>query len=87
MMSVLQCLGFSLVGVCGLRLPAACRILVSRSRVEPKFPALQGGFLTIGPPGMYTHTHTHTHTYLYLFPWSSIDVEKHEFTLIDPSPT
>ena len=36
---------------------------------------------------MYTHTHTHTHTHLYLFPWSSIDVEKHEFTLIDPSPT
>ena len=31
--------------------PAACGILVSPSGIEPASPALEGGFLTIGPLG------------------------------------
>ena len=30
----------------------ACRIVVSRTGIESESPALQGGFSTIGPPGM-----------------------------------
>ena len=30
---------------------AACRILVPRPGIEPTSPALEGGFLTTGPPG------------------------------------
>ena len=36
---------------CGLSCSMACRILVPQPRIEPVSPALQGGFLTIGPPG------------------------------------
>ena len=53
----------------------------SGSGIEPVFPALAGGFLTIGSPGkslliiLYTHTHTHTyytytHTIFYLIAWN-----------------
>ena len=31
----------------------ACGILVLQPRVEPKSQALEGGFLTTGPPGMF----------------------------------
>ena len=41
----------SKVVVCGLSCSAACGILVPQSGIEPVFPALQGGFLTTGPPG------------------------------------
>ena len=30
--------------------------------IEPKSPALAGGFFTAEPPYTHTHTHTHTHT-------------------------
>ena len=36
---------------CGLSCPAACGILVPRPGIEPVSPALEGGFLTTGPPG------------------------------------
>ena len=40
------------VGVAhGLNCSAACGILVPPPGIEPKSPALQGGFLTTGPPG------------------------------------
>ena len=32
---------------------AACGILVPPTRIEPMFPALQGGLLTTGPPGRF----------------------------------
>jgi len=35
----------------GFNCLTACGILVSRPGVEPKSPALEGGFLTSGPPG------------------------------------
>ena len=35
----------------GLSCPVACGILVPRSVIEPASPALEGGFLTTGPPG------------------------------------
>ena len=41
----------SLVAAPGLSCPAACGILVPRPGIEPMFPALEGGFLTTGPPG------------------------------------
>ena len=31
--------------------PVPCGILVSRPGIEPMSPALEGGFLTAGPPG------------------------------------
>ena len=41
----------SVVVAHGLSCPEACRILVPRPGIEPTFPALEGGFLTTGPPG------------------------------------
>ena len=41
----------SLVVVCGLSSSMACGILVPRPGIKPTSPALQGGFLTSGPPG------------------------------------
>ena len=43
--------GFSLVVVPGLSCPEACGILVPRPGIEPGPPALEGRFLTTGPPG------------------------------------
>ena len=41
--------------VLGLRLscPEACGILVPQPRIKPASPALEGGFLTTGPPGKF----------------------------------
>ena len=36
--------------VCGLSCSMACRILVSLPEIELMSPALEGGFLTTGPP-------------------------------------
>ena len=44
------CMG-SVVAACGISCPAACSILVSLPGIEPASPALQGRFLTTGPPG------------------------------------
>ena len=41
----------SVVAAHALSCPAACGILVPRPGIEPAFPALEGGFLTPGPPG------------------------------------
>ena len=57
--SSLQCEGFPLVvaqagsGVeaHGLHCPVTCGILVPRPGIKPMCPALEGGFLTTGPPG------------------------------------
>ena len=46
----LLCAGFSLVAARGLSCPAACGILVPQPGMEPTSPALEGGFLTTGPP-------------------------------------
>ena len=43
--------GFSLVAVRGLSCPAACGILLPPPGIKPSSPALEGGFLTTGPPG------------------------------------
>ena len=43
--------GFSLVVAYGLSCPATCGILVPRPWIKPASPALEGGFLTTGPPG------------------------------------
>ena len=43
--------GSSLVVVRGLSCPVACGILVPRTRIKPVSLALEGGFLTTGPPG------------------------------------
>ena len=37
--------------VLGLSGPAGCGVLVPGSGIEPQSPALEGGFLTAGPPG------------------------------------
>ena len=47
---VQKCTG-SVVALCRLSCSVARGILVPRPRIEPTFPALQGGFLTPGPPG------------------------------------
>ena len=41
----------ALVVAHGLSCPAACGILVPRPGIEPVSPALEGRFLTTGPPG------------------------------------
>ena len=41
----------SVVAACTLSCPTACAILVPCPGLEPAPPALQGRFLTIGPPG------------------------------------
>ena len=41
----------SVVVAYGLSCLAACGILVPRPGIEPASPALEGGFLTAGPPG------------------------------------
>ena len=40
----------------GFSCSTACGILVSPPGIEPRFPALQGGFLTPGPPGKFQDT-------------------------------
>ena len=47
------CLSTRTLSVAARRLscPAACGILVSRPGIESRSPALEGGFLTTGPPG------------------------------------
>ena len=40
----------SVVAVHRLSCPTACGILVPRPGIEPESPALEGGFLTTGPP-------------------------------------
>ena len=47
---LLRCTG-SVVAVSGLNCFVACEILVPQPGVKPTYPALQGGFLTAGPPG------------------------------------
>ena len=41
----------SLVVARGVSFPATCGILVPRPGIEPASPALEGEFLTTGPPG------------------------------------
>ena len=36
--------------VCGLGCPTACGLLVPQPGIKPVFPALEGRFLTTGPP-------------------------------------
>ena len=45
-----KCVG-SVVVVHGLSCPATAGIIVPRPGIEPESPALEGGFLTTGPPG------------------------------------
>ena len=47
------CPAGSLDVVPGLNCPTACGILVPQPGIEPTSPALQGGFLTTGPPGKF----------------------------------
>ena len=46
----LECEG-SVVVAHRLSCPTVCGILVPRPVIEPTSPALEGGFLTTGPPG------------------------------------
>ena len=41
----------SVVVACRLSCPVACGTLVPQPGIEPTSPALEGGFLTTGPPG------------------------------------
>ena len=50
----LECVG-SVVVACGFSCPTACGILVPQPGIEPKSPALEGEFLTTGPPGKSCH--------------------------------
>ena len=43
--------------VCGLSCPTACGILVPWPAIEPMPPALEGRFLTTGPPGKSLYHH------------------------------
>ena len=53
--SLLQLVNFSLLVTPGLSCPSACGILVPQPGIEPASSALQGGFLTNGPPGKSQH--------------------------------
>ena len=43
----------SVLVVCRLSCPKVCEILVHQPRIEAVSPALEGGFLTTGPPGKF----------------------------------
>ena len=43
----------SVVAACGFNCSVARRILVFHPEIKPASPALQGGFLTTGPPGKF----------------------------------
>ena len=45
----------SVVAVCRLSFPEASEILVSQPGIQPTPPALEGRFLTDGPPGKFSH--------------------------------
>ena len=49
-----ECMG-PIIVVHRLNCPMTCGILVPRLKLEHAFPALEGGFLTTGPPGNYLH--------------------------------
>ena len=55
----------SLVAVCKLSCSTACGILVSQAGIEPISPALQGRFLTTGPPGKSPGTASSASSSLY----------------------
>ena len=42
----------------GLVAPKACGILIPQPGIEPVSPALEGGFLTTGPPGKSLHSNS-----------------------------
>ena len=70
-----ECVG-SVVAAHGLSCPMAGRILVARPGIERASPALEGGFLTTGPPGKS----------LILFLWlNSIPVYIHHIFFIHSS--
>ena len=48
----------SVVVARGLNCPMACGILVPRPGIKPASPALEGGFLTTGPPGKSLEQHS-----------------------------
>ena len=52
----LHCCTWALWLWCGLSFCEACGILVSQLGIEPAVPALEGGFLTRGPPGKSLNT-------------------------------
>ena len=60
----MQCLAMA----CGLSCFAACGILVSRPGIKPIFSALQGRFLTTGPPGKPLHDCLNQRTTIHVWP-------------------
>ena len=52
----------SVVVTCELSRASACRILVPQTGIKPMFPALQGRFLTTGPPGKFQYCIFHKFT-------------------------
>ena len=60
------------VVACGLSCSAACGILVSQPGTEPVSLALQGGFVTIGPPEKYLLIFKTGIIYLTCFPGGSV---------------
>ena len=56
---ILWCCRDALTVMCGLSCPMACRILVPRTGIKPTVLALQGRFLTTGPPGKSLHFEKH----------------------------
>ena len=73
---VLPC-STSLVVACRLSCPAACGILAPWPGIEPGSPALQGRFLTTGPPGkslkwIILRAMKILQWFLYLFKFSSV---------------
>ena len=60
----------SLVAVCGLSCP--CGILAPQPGIKPKFPALEDGFLTTGPPGKpQDFMAPHSSTLVWKIPWAA----------------
>ena len=54
-LTVTRGLSGSVVEACELSYSSACRILVPQTGIKPMFPALQGRFLTTGPPGKFRY--------------------------------
>ena len=60
--------------VSGLSCSVTYGILVLQPRIEPTFPALQGGFLTTGPTGKSLGVN-----FFFFFMWCEIGVQLHSF--------
>ena len=66
-----------------LSCPAECGILVPQPGIEPMSPALQGTYLTTGPPGKSHTLPSLRRQICFVFPWCDPSAQNHGWHVID----